>query len=309
VEWDDEVDVVCTGAGPAGLASAIAAVDMGGEVFVASAHGDSVPSRPAVHSRLDHSIPWLDVDISDAQTNEYFAALSSDLAGVGPSAFDANVPIRAARDLTPVEPRGTIPPFIGARLPDWTARCLASPSGYLYTRVSDWQSTPFCTPDGDTIEVIQIGSITPVPDNVADSVFEWLAAAARDRWIDANPDCLLERIVFEEGVVVGAVFTTPAGPLAIRARHGVHIAADYRPQDRPARQQLAVDEGPLGVCLVGRAGSRFGRVELFSPESLTHGAPTCRPSTRALHTSLHEARAPLQTWRCGKLDGDTTLGQ
>ncbi|PRC54466.1 hypothetical protein C6A85_48620, partial [Mycobacterium sp. ITM-2017-0098] len=42
-EWDDEVDVVCTDSGMAGLATAISAVDEDAEVFVADAT-DSVPA-------------------------------------------------------------------------------------------------------------------------------------------------------------------------------------------------------------------------------------------------------------------------
>jgi len=311
VDWDDEVDVVCVGAGLAGLASAISAVDMGGEVFVASPHGaaDAVPSRVAVRSRVDRLIPWLDADIWDAETNDYFAALSSDVGALRRCTVDVDLPFRAVHNLRLVDPRGTIPTFVGARLRDWTARCLASPSGYLYTRVSEWQATPYCTAEGDTIEVAEIGSMTPDPDNVADSVFEWLAAAARDRWIEAHQNCPLQRLVFEEGVVAGAVFTTLEGPLAVRARHGVHVAGDSPRQDAPGGQQLPVDDGPLRVCLVGRTGSRFGRVELLSSGPLAQGAPPCRPLTRGLHASLHEARAPLQTWRCGKLDGDSPLGQ
>jgi hypothetical protein len=308
VDWDDEVDVVCTGSGVAGLASAIAAVDMGGDVFVASPHGaaGSGPSPVAVRSRVE----WLDVEVRDAETNEYFAALSSDLGPLRRCTSDVDVPIRAARHLAPVDPRGTVPPFVGARLPDWTARCLASPSGYLYTRVSDWQSTAFITTDGDTIEVAEIGSMTPDPDDLGGSVFDWLAAQARDRWIEVQPDCSLARIVFEEGDVVGAVFTTPEGSLAIRARHGVHVAAADGPQnDAPARQELPVSEGALRVCLVGRTGSRFGRVELLTSEPYAHGAPTCRPNNRALQASLRQTHAHLQTWRCGKLNGDPPLGQ
>jgi hypothetical protein len=311
VDWDDEVDVVCTGSGVAGLASAISAVDMGGEVFVASPRGDarSGSSSVAVRSRVDSLIPWLDVDLRDAETNEYFAALSSDVGALRRPTFDVDVPIRAAHHLAPVDPRGTVPPFVGARLPDWTARCLASPSGYLYTRVSDWQSTTFCTTDGDTIEVVEIGSMTPDPDDVGGSVFDWLAAQARDRWIAAQPHCTLARIVFEEGDVVGAVFTTPEGPLAIRARHGIHVAADGPQNDAPAQQELPEGESALRVCLVGRTGSRFGRVELLTPAPLAHGAPTCRPNNRALQASLRETHAHLQTWRCGKLNGDPPLGQ
>jgi hypothetical protein len=312
VDWDDEVDVVCTGSGVAGLASAISAVDMGGEVFVASPHGAtrSGPSPVVVRSRVDNLIPWLDVDVWDTETNEYFAALSYDLGPLTSSTSDVDVPIRSAQQLAPVDPHGTLPPFVGARLPDWTARCLASPSGYLYTRVSDWRSTTtFRTTDGDTIEVAEIGSMTPDPDDVGGSVFDWLDAQARDRWIEAQPNCSLQRIVFEEGEVVGAVFTTPDGPLAIRARHGVHIVADSPQKDAPARQELPAGEGPLRVCLVGRTGSRFGRAELLTSEPLAHSAPICRPNNRALQAGLREKHAQLQTWRCGKLDGDPPLGQ
>jgi hypothetical protein len=311
VDWDDEVDVVCTGSGVAGLASAISAVDMGGEVFVAGPHGEarSGPSPVAVRSRVDSLIPWLAVDVRDAETNEYFAALSADLGPLRRSMSDVDVPIRSAHHLAPVDPRGTVPPFVGARLRDWTARCLASPSGYLYTRVSDWPSTTFRTTDGDTIEVVEIGSMTPDPDDVGGSVFDWLAAQARDRRIEAQPNCSLERIVFEEGEVVGAVFTTPDGPLAIRAWHGVHIAAHNPQKDAPARQESAVGKGPLRVCRVGRTGSRFGRVELLTSEPLAPGAPTCLPNNRALQASLRETHAYLQTWRCRKLNGDPPLGQ
>ncbi|HKP42058.1 hypothetical protein [Mycobacterium sp.] len=311
MDWDDEVDVVCSGSGVAGLARAISAVDMGGEVFVASPHGAARPgpSPLATRSRVDSLIPWLDVEVWDAETNEYFAALSADVGPLRRSTSDVDVPIRSAHQLEPVDPRGTVPPFVGARLRDWTARCLASPSGYLYTRVSDWPSETFRAPDGDTIEVVEIGSMTPDPDDVGGSVVDWLTAQARDRQIEAQPNCELQRILFEEGEVVGAVFSTPDGPLAIRAWHGVHIAADSLQKDVSARQEFAVGTVPLRICLVGRTGSRFGRVELLTSEPLAHGAPTCRPNNRALQAGLGETHTYLQTWRSRKLNGDPPLGQ
>ena len=63
----------------------------------------------------------------------------------------------------PVDTRGTVAPFVGARLRDWAARCLASPYGFVYTRVSDWQSTTLQTADGEALEVAEIGSMTPDP--------------------------------------------------------------------------------------------------------------------------------------------------
>ena len=81
MDWDEEVDVVCTEAGLGGLASAIAAVDAGGDVFVATstrgegAYAHAIADRPQV----DHLRHWLGVDVLDSETKEYFAAVSSDL--------------------------------------------------------------------------------------------------------------------------------------------------------------------------------------------------------------------------------------
>ena len=66
MEWDDEVDVVCTDAGVAGLAAAISAVDEGAEVYVASA-------PPPAHEG------WFPSDSPDPETAAYFAELTGDL--------------------------------------------------------------------------------------------------------------------------------------------------------------------------------------------------------------------------------------
>src|ERR1700761_1148581 len=101
---------------------------MGGEVFVANSGDDARAggASVAVRSRVDR-LHWLDLDVSDSDTNEYFAALSSDLGPLTRSAGDIDVPIRVVEHAGPVDPRATIPPFVGARLRDWAARCLVSP--------------------------------------------------------------------------------------------------------------------------------------------------------------------------------------
>jgi FAD binding domain len=310
VKWDEEVDVVCTGAGIAGLAHSVAVVDMGGDVFVASSRDDTEPygASVAVRSRVD-KLHWLDLDVSDPDTNEYFAALSSDLGPLTRSARDADVPIRVVDDAQPVDPRGPVAPFVGARLRDWAARCLVSPYGYLYTRVSDWQSTTLRTVDGDSIEVAEIGSIKPDPADVGGSVLDWLTARARDLCIEVHHGTALERIVFEDGDVVGAEFTTPDGPLAVRARHGVTVASGGPQAVMATGQQLPAD-ATLRLCLVGRAASRFGRVELLTSQPLAlPPASTCRPVIRRLYASMHETHSHLQTWRCGKVNGYPSPGQ
>ena len=223
------------------------------QVFVADSRGDIEPSGTsvAVRSRVDR-LHWLDADVRDPETNEYFAALSSDLGPLTRSARDVDLPIRVVDHAEPVDPRGAVAPFVGARLRDWAARCLVSPYGYLYTRVSNWPSTTLRTVDGDSLEVAEIGSITPDPANVSGSVLDWLNAQARDRGIEAHRATSLQRIVFEEGDVVGAVFATPDGPLAVRARHGVTVASGGPLAGMAAEQPLPVDGATLRVGLVGQ---------------------------------------------------------
>ncbi len=311
MKWDEEVDVVSTGAGIAGLGHAVAIVDKGGEVFVADSRGEAEPrgTSVAVRSRIDR-LHWLEVDVRDPETNKYFAALSSDLGPLTRSTRDVDVPMRVIDHTEPVDPRGVVAPFVGARLRDWAARCLVSPSGYLYTSVSDFRSTPLRTADGDSLQVAEIGSITPDPANVGGSVLDWLTAQAHDRQIEVHQATSLQRIVFEEGDVIGAVFTTPDGPLAVRARHGVTVASAGAQTSMAPGQPVSAEGVPLRLCLVGQTASRFGRVELVTSEPLPMGAAsTCRPASRHVHAKLHETHSHLQTWRCGKVDGYPSPGQ
>jgi hypothetical protein len=310
VKWDAEVDVVCTGSGVAGLAHSVAVVDMDGEVFVASSRDETHAGgvSVAVRSRVDR-LHWLDLDVSDPETNEYFAAMSADLGPLTRSAGDADLPIRVVDHAKPLDARGAVPPFVGARLRDWAARCLVSPYGYLHTRVADWQSATLRTVDGESIEVAEIGSITPDPDNVGGSVMAWLTAQAQDRGIEVHHATSLVRIVFEEGEVLGAEFMTPDGLLAVRARHGVTVAAGG-PQAAIAAGQALPADGPLRLCLVSQAASRFGRLELLTSEPLNKSAAsTCRQVSRRLPANMRETHSRLQTWRCGKVDGYPSPGQ
>lgn len=311
MNWDEEVDVICTGAGVAALAHAVAVVDMGGDVFVAGSRDEDGPggAAVAVRSRVDR-LHWLDIHTSDPDTNDYFASLSSDLGPLTRSARDADVPIRVVDHAEPVDPRGVVMPFVGARLRDWAARCLVSPYGYLYTRVADWQSTTLRTVDGDSIEVAEIGSFTPDPANVGGSIVDWLTAQAADRDIDIHHGTSLERMVFEEGAVVGAEFMTADGPLAVRARHGVTVAGGGPSAALATGQALPTDDTALRLCLVGQTASRFGRVELLTSQPFTKSvASNCRSMTRRLFVNMHETHSHLQAWRCGKVDGYPSPGK
>ncbi len=307
MNWDLEVDMVCTGSGAAGLATAISAVDYGGDVFVA-ASPQSDNADDAFHAPLGLRHPWLGPHVLDLETNNYLAALSSDLGPVRVGERDADLPICVVHEL-PIESRSPIAPFFGDRLGEWAARCLASPYGFLHTRVSDWRTTTLHTTDGETIEVAEIGSISPDPANVGGSVLDWVATRAHDRGIEVQPDCSLHRIVFEEGDVVGAAFTTPDGPLAIRTRFGVTVATDSTRVNAAPPQQPSAGENALRVCLVSRHASRFGRLELLTSEPLAREAPPlCEQVNRRLQVNLRETQGDSPTWRCARGDGYPLYG-
>ena len=116
MNWDEEVDVVCIEAGLGGLASAIAAVDDGGEVFVASSTSVDGAELLAVGPRVDRLPHWLGVGVADSETLEYFAALS-DVGPLSRRAWDVDVPVSVVDEPMPEEVTGhAIEPFIGARL-------------------------------------------------------------------------------------------------------------------------------------------------------------------------------------------------
>ncbi len=257
LEWDEEVDVVCTDAGVAGLTGAISAVDGGAEVLVASA------PAPGSAGATGGSHGWFTLDSGDGETAAYFAELSEGLDVAALTQLDGDLPIRLVAD--PAATGRRVAPFVGSQLQDWAARCIPSPSGYLYTRVTDWNSTAMESGDGAAIEVTEIGSMAPDPGDIVASVLEWLDTEARLRGVDFEPVTRFERLVFEEGQVIGAVFTTSDGLFAVRARHGVLLCRAGFPDRRASPPREAADS-VLGVALVSKAASRFGRVELLTSD-------------------------------------------
>ena len=158
----------------------------------------------------------------DAGTVEYLRELTSDIDVAALTQADADLPVRPAGEPVPAR-RRPIPPYEGWRLREWAATCIPSPTGYLYTQVTDWRSPTVDCGDGNLFKIAEIGSMTPDPSRPIGSVREWLIAEARERDLTPEPVTRFDGLIFDEGVVVGAVFTTDRGPMTIRARHGVLI--------------------------------------------------------------------------------------
>jgi hypothetical protein len=290
MHWDDEVDIVCAGSGVGGLATAIAAVDSGLDVFVADAKR---------------------IDVGDAETGRYFRELSEGLLAGARSAPPCATPVRVIDDLAPAPTRAPhIAPFVGSGLQNWAADCLGSPYGFVYTRVCDRTEVTMRSSRGEQFEVTPIGSVDAGPDLRQLVLTDWLRVQACRRGIDIRVDSPLQRIVFDEGRALGAVVGTPWGSRAVRARRGVLISTGGH--DARAVMPCDVSEySSLQVSVLRRAPSRFGRVELLTtlPPLLTPHT-TCRPVDRHLTTSARlTRRAPSANWRCGELHRYPPLGK
>ncbi|CDP84075.1 MULTISPECIES: FAD-binding protein [Mycolicibacterium] len=265
--WDDEVDVVCCGSGFGALAAAVVAADAGLDVRIVrpeSANTGSVAPELGA--------PWLGAGIDDPETREYLDALSADLPPAADAEYDTAVTVRPVSDWTPVSGRGRIAPFYGARLQDWARHCLTSPYGVLYTRLADRGTTSMKTRAGEEIQVKLLGSVDVERGSEAASVVgDWLSAQIFDKQIDDDTG-VLQRLVFEEGEVLGAVIDTADGPLALRVRHGVALSTDPRGGVAVAASDPLIEPGkPLQLALVGYSASRFGRVELLDHQPADAG--------------------------------------
>jgi hypothetical protein len=293
MEWNSEVDVLCTGSGVGGIATAIASVDAGVDVFVADADGDEALSPPApARARTASLHRGVGIDVLDPETNQYFDALSEGLAPVNYPPRTVDVPIRVIEDPSAVEPTPrSVEPFVGARLRDWAARCLGSPYGFLYTRVSERKAVTMRSPAGESFEVASIGSVELGPDRPAPALAEWLFAQARERGIEVCRQSPLQRIVFDEdGDVLGAVLDTPSGACAVRATRGVLVSTGGHDPSFTMPSHFP-EHATMEVCILRQTASRFGRVELLTTQPLGRTAhSTCRPMNRRLTVSARETR-------------------
>jgi hypothetical protein len=228
------------------LICAIATSERGGDVMVA---GQQRCTRT-----------WFDTMRGDTATTAYVAELAADIDVKRLEVDDAALPVRpvqAHREAPTNRRRRTIPAFDGGRLRRWAAECIASPTGYLYTRVTDWPSDTVQSADGDLLEVAALDIATTHTDA---ELLDELTAQARAHRVRVHPVDAVARLVFEDTVVTGVVFSTSGGPLAIRARHGVLVCGGA-----PGGPAGAVAAG-LRPALVGRTASRFGRVELLAED-------------------------------------------
>lgn len=287
--WDYEVDVLCVGGLIGAFASAVVAADEGVDVLVATSATDE---------------GWPADRVEDGETRAYFAALTDGLSADPRPTGD--VPVRPVRPLTAGERRRAAP-FYGARLKQWTEQCLHSPYGLLHTRVSDWPITIMRTLENRPVQVKTVGRIALPAEGGPVPLGTWLDGETRNRHIDVESDTRLDRIVFDEGVVIGAVLQTGRGPYAVRARHGITLA----PYVGHTLAAPAHGDDEAEVALVSEIGSRFARVELLAAAPAAASQPaTCASSDGKLPKATRKPRRNrAEPRRSREMDGHPPFGQ
>lgn len=254
-EWDEIADVICTGRGRLGLAVAVAARRAGLDVVLTD--GPDEAAAPVPVGELAALL-----GVTDEETAGYLDALTADIVPL--PTVDPTLVVRVVDGPMHPEPeRGPIETFFGAALIDWAKTCVASPYGLLYTRVADPRISVTYTGVNGPVEATVLDTIDIDPDHPVDSLENWLSALEQENDGALTASGSLQRLVFENGAVVGAVVESASGARTVRARHGVMLtlgdglAPSGRDTDLDRRESV-------DVALVSRAGTRFGRLELLT---------------------------------------------
>jgi hypothetical protein len=156
-----------------------------------------------------------------------------------------------------------IEPFFGAALEQWAYRCAAAPHGVVYDRVSKRQMSQMrSSTKGETVEAAIVGSAELGPGHAPLSLSRWLRAQAAEADVLPDVDVRLNTLVFEDNAIAGAMIETRDGLLAVRARENLIIGVG-----EPARDHSLVSatkQVTVNVCLVSKAASRFGELEIVT---------------------------------------------
>jgi len=238
-QFDEVVDVVCAGTGPGVLAFALACAAQDQTVLIV----ESVSA----------------LELTDPETVEYVQAITEDLGSVSQ---DVELAVTTAKPLPP--PKGDRPriePFLGGRLRQWSATCLGSAFGVMCSDVIDIPMTPLRT-KAEPIRAIELGTYAVTDERPGRGLVDWLTAQVAEQDLMPQDGWNLKRLIFEGGVVAGAVLDGPSGPYRVRARECVVLNPGPTPgiDEWPAQ---AVEGAALQVALVGRTAARFGRIELL----------------------------------------------
>jgi hypothetical protein len=201
----------------------------------------------------------------DGQTTKHLAGFDYAFGGIGRA--QSFRPVRAVEAAAPTHShrRGAIEPFFGAALEQWAHRCAAAPTGLVYNRVTKRQMTKLrSSTRGEKVEAAVVGSIELRPGLPALSMSAWLRTQAREADLMPERDVRLVKLLFESDAVAGALIDTGDDVVAVRARENLIIGVGDPRTTRAHPLVSATEPVTVNVCLVSKAASRFGELEIVT---------------------------------------------
>jgi hypothetical protein len=252
--WDHEVDVLCIGAEGSVLAAGIVAARADLDVYLGI-------TQRTVAGDLGASVGYAG---GDRLTTRHIVGFDYAFGQVDRA--QALWPLRTVDDISPSRSHhpGSIEPFFGAQLEPWARRCASASDTVVYDRVGKRQMTAIHTSArGEKVEAAVIGSVPLSPELPALSVMTWLKDQATLADLRPHHGVRLVRLIFEDGLV-GALIDTEDGQQAVRARENLIIGVGDPISERTQPLVSASQPVTAYVCLVSKAASRFGELEIIT---------------------------------------------
>jgi len=231
--WDETVDVLCVGEGPGALAYGI------------------------LCTAADLDVLIIESADLDPQTRDWHSCMTEGLDG---GRSDARLSLIRAEPVPvqPINDRTKLEPFVGEHLRQWSAGCLASPFGVMFTVVPELRSMR--TVEGESVTAGIVGSYRCDGGPPGPALANWLRANAEGLFAPA--DDRLDGLVIEDGRIAGVILDTADGPCRVGVTHGLALSLAVGPQRWPDQPELAGLQ--VDVAVVGRQAGRFARVELLA---------------------------------------------
>jgi len=117
---------------------------------------------------------------------------------------------------------------------------------------------------GEKVEAAIVGLVELSPGLPPLSLSRWLRAHAAEADLLPNTEVRLVKLVFEDDAIAGALIDTRDGVLAVRARENLIIGVGGPVRERAYPLVSATDPVTVNVCLVSKAASRFGELEILT---------------------------------------------
>ena len=222
LEWDEVVDVVCVGTAPGVLAYAVCCA--ANDLDVVLVHPPAAP---------------------DEQTAAWYAAMTADLNSTPDRPMFSFA--RATPPPSPSGKRATLETFIGEDLRQWSAHCLQSPLGVMFTQVPELL-VPMRTDSDESITVAFLG------DPGDTDLVTWLGECARAKGL-ADSEDRMAAMLLQDGRIAGVELD---GGYRIAATGGLVFSASAEVAGPDLQSQAGCT-----VALVGRPAGRFATVDLL----------------------------------------------